>query len=107
VTYYNKLFDGISRDALEQAARGALDRCETLEGKLQEQLDVNSRLLRDMRQLHENLTFVQKRCTALLQDNRDLRAGLVLPGWNCTRCGAFTGTAKEDRRECRCCGAPR
>jgi hypothetical protein len=33
--------------------------------------------------------------------------GLVLPGWTCNACGAFTGTAKEQLTQCRCCGTPK
>lgn len=33
--------------------------------------------------------------------------GLLLPGFVCTSCGAFTGVAKEELLECRCCGTPR
>jgi hypothetical protein len=33
--------------------------------------------------------------------------GILLPGWDCQVCGMFTGTAKFDLKECRCCGAPR
>jgi hypothetical protein len=32
---------------------------------------------------------------------------IVLPGFRCAKCGAFTGTEKEELQECRCCGAPR
>jgi hypothetical protein len=34
-------------------------------------------------------------------------AGILLPGWQCTQCQAFNGTAKECLLVCRCCGAPR
>jgi hypothetical protein len=35
--------------------------------------------------------------------------GILLPGWDCQNpeCGAFTGTAREDLKVCRCCGMPR
>jgi hypothetical protein len=56
-----------------------------------------------------NLTAVQARCTALLEEVRALRATKdpLGTGWNCGTCGAFTGTVKEDHVTCRCCGAPR
>jgi hypothetical protein len=31
---------------------------------------------------------------------------LVLPGWSCTKCGAFNSAARELRTDCRSCGAP-
>jgi rubrerythrin len=54
-----------------------------------------------------NLTSVQARCTELLLEVRALRAGIVLPGWTCRKCGGFTGTAKEDHQQCRACGEKR
>jgi hypothetical protein len=54
-----------------------------------------------------NLSDVQTRCTQLLEENRSLCAGLLLPGWFCSKCSVFTGTAKEELTECRACGAPR
>lgn len=32
--------------------------------------------------------------------------GILLPGWDC-KCGAFNGCAREQRTECRSCGAKR
>ena len=32
---------------------------------------------------------------------------IVLPGFRCKTCGAFTGTEKEDLTECRCCCTPK
>lgn len=29
--------------------------------------------------------------------------GILLPGWSCTSCGAFNGSAKEHRTTCRIC----
>lgn len=29
----------------------------------------------------------------------------ILPGWTCTKCGAFNGEAKENRLSCRSCEA--
>ena len=55
----------------------------------------------------ENLTATQTRCSELIQENRGLRAGLILTGWFCGACGVFSGTAKEELTACRCCGAPR
>ncbi len=34
-------------------------------------------------------------------------SGILLPGFTCTACQAFTGVAREDLKECRCCGAAR
>jgi len=34
-------------------------------------------------------------------------AGVVLPGWTCTRCFTFNGCVKELLTECRSCGTPR
>lgn len=79
MTRYDKLFDGMPRDKLEQLAADALD----------------------------NLTAVQGRCTAQQLELRTLRASLILPGWSCAACGVFTGTAKEALTECRSCGAAR
>jgi hypothetical protein len=65
-------------------------------------------LVAEHRTMLENLTSVQARCTELLLECRALRAkGIVLPGFDCVRCGAFTGTAKEEHIACRCCGEPR
>ncbi len=33
--------------------------------------------------------------------------GLLLPGFFCSLCQAFTGTLKEDHQRCRCCGTER
>ena len=39
-----------------------------------------------------------------IQDLR-ARAFPILPGWTCTKCGAFNGEAKENRLSCRSCEA--
>ena len=56
--------------------------------------------------MHETLTATQARCTELLLEVRQLRAGIVLPGFTCA-CGVFTGFEKEAHVCCRACGAPR
>ena len=62
----------------------------------------------------ENLSSTQARCTELLIENRALKkklaeyeSGLTLPGWTCASCQGFNGSAKEERTECRGCGAVR
>lgn len=62
------------------------------------------RLKRQIAQLEDNLTHTQNRCTELLEDNRRLRRGIVLPGWHCPSCKAFNGEAKEVLIHCRACG---
>ena len=37
----------------------------------------------------------------------DVAPGILLPGFTCKACGAFTGVLKEDLTACRCCDAPR
>lgn len=32
---------------------------------------------------------------------------LLLPGWICVYCKVFNGSAKEELKECRCCGKAR
>lgn len=66
----------------------------------------------ERRQLVDNLTATQERCTALVEENRALKAKLAnvaLPGWTCPMCGAFNGEAKERLDVCRGhgCGIPR
>jgi hypothetical protein len=58
-------------------------------------------------QLLDNLTSTQARCTELLLENRELRAGIILPGWHCPKCQGFNGDAKERLTSCRACEAPR
>lgn len=72
----------------------------------------------------EQLTIAQEKGTDLVEENRKLRlaitvlreelaeararlTGIVLPGWTCSGCGAFSGTEKEALTACRVCGAPR
>ena len=62
----------------------------------------------------ENLSAVQTRCTELINESRALKiefaaqkSGLTLPGWTCASCQGFNGSAKEERTECRGCGAAR
>jgi hypothetical protein len=60
----------------------------------------------DLARVTTNLTETQKRCTDLLSQVREYRQrGLMLPGWNCERCGCFNGEAKEEKLACRSCGA--
>jgi len=64
------------------------------------------------RELTDNLTATQARCTALVEENRELRAKLAnvaLPGWFCPGCGGWNGEAKERLDVCRGhgCGIPR
>lgn len=69
-------------------------------------------LLWERRQLLDNLTATQARCTSLLEENRALKAKLAnvaLPGWFCPLCGCWNGEAKERLNVCRGhgCGIPR
>jgi hypothetical protein len=95
-----KQFDGLGRDSLERVAAEAIQRVRRLTEHLERAEATN-------RQLFDNLTHVQTRCTELLLENRRLRAEAALPGFICTACGNFTGLAKEDHQTCRCCGAAR
>lgn len=78
---YHDQFNGLGRDEVERIAAQAQ---------------------RDVARLNDQLTSVQTRCTELLLENRELRAGLLLPGWTCA-CGVFNGSMKS-LKECRCCG---
>lgn len=64
-------------------------------------------LERDLAQAYANLTSVQTICTAQLNELRELRAGINLPGWDCASCGLFNGEKKERRETCRGCEARR
>lgn len=69
-------------------------------------------LLWERRQLLDNLTATQARCTELVEENRALKAKLAnvaLPGWFCPMCGGWNGEAKERLDVCRShgCGIPR
>lgn len=57
-------------------------------------------------QLDFNLTSVQTRCTELLNELRELKGGIVLPGWRCP-CGSFNGATKTWHERCRSCDAER
>lgn len=69
---------------------------------------------RQQREVIDNLTAVQKRCTELRLELRAYRAsGICLPGWWCP-CevttespGIFNGSVREVRTHCRVCGRPR
>jgi hypothetical protein len=56
-----------------------------------------------------NLTDTQRRCTELVGEVREMKAGWPMPGWTCLNpaCGIFNGSAKELRTRCRGCGNPR
>jgi hypothetical protein len=62
---------------------------------------------REYQAMFYNLGATQKRCTELLEENRTLRASLILPGWFCRGCGTFNGEAKEVLTMCRSCDSPR
>jgi hypothetical protein len=63
---------------------------------------------RDAKQLDDNLTSTQARCTALLEELRAYRgSGICLPGWWCNECRGFNGEARGRRDDCRACGAQR
>jgi hypothetical protein len=56
----------------------------------------------------EQLTVVQTRCTALLNELRAYSgSGVCLPGWHCQHCRAFNGSAREVLSHCRACGEGR
>jgi hypothetical protein len=59
--------------------------------------------------LNTTLTIVQTRCTEQLLELRKYRESSALPGlgWDCTACGAFNGSQKEELIRCRCCDAER
>ena len=45
---------------------------------------------------------------AMIDELRELRKTVALfPGWICAACGVFNGSAKEELKECRCCGVAR
>jgi hypothetical protein len=56
-----------------------------------------------------NLTDTQRRCTELITETREMKAGWPMPGWTCINpaCGLFNGSMKELRTHCRGCDAPR
>lgn len=70
-------------------------------------LDEVKRLRRLNAQANENLSAVQEICTKQLEELRTLRVSNNLPGWRCSACHAFNGSAKYTLTECRCCGTPR
>jgi hypothetical protein len=55
--------------------------------------------------LNDNMTSVHARCTDLLNELRNLHAGIVLKGWTCPNpvCRVFNGEEKERRDRCRAC----
>ena len=55
----------------------------------------------------EDFNEQAKTLRMLLLENRELRAGWLMPGWTCANCQAFTGETKEGLSSCRCCGASR
>lgn len=42
-----------------------------------------------------------------VHEARQLLKANLTPGFICTSCSVFTGTAKEAHKVCRACGAPR
>jgi hypothetical protein len=92
MTEYHAQFDGLGREALERIAIAAMRMADQRE--------------RDVKQLTEQITIVQTRCTELLMKVRELEGGIVLPGWWCP-CGCFNGAAKEWMPRCRACDAAR
>jgi hypothetical protein len=74
--------------------------------RLEEALAENAALRERVARLEDNLTATQARCTTLFLELRELRAGIVLPGWTCS-CGGFNGSEIELHEACRGCGKPR
>jgi len=65
-----------------------------------------SQLEHRLRQAEVHVDDLQKRGTELVMEKRDFLAGILLRGWHC-RCGAFNGSEKAPRAECRACGKAR
>jgi hypothetical protein len=108
---YEKRFDGMPRAVLEAYASDLEAKLKDVESRVRTQRLIEGCATchgaESYKEMLANLTSVQARCTELLLENRQLRAGVLLPGWVCADCGVFTGTMREDHKNCRICDKPR